>query len=75
MSEDCQTYQPTARGQLTMPEIPPPPPPEQYLVAQLRDAYAILSRLHASFEQRLPSNVQMALAYLHIEIVARSKPD
>lgn len=63
--------------QLAIPGIPPPPPPpppEQYLLAQIRDAYLILQRLSVSFESKLPNNVYMALAHLHIEIIARSTP-
>lgn len=61
--------------QLAMPNIPPPPPPpEQYLLAQIRDAYLILQRLNISFESKLPNNVYMALAHLHIEIIARTTP-
>ena len=59
-------------ARLAMPEIPPPP--EAYLLAQVREAYLILQRLNVSFESKLPNNVYMALAHLHIEIVARSTP-
>ena len=60
-------------AQLAMPEIPPPPPPpEAYLLAQVREAYLILQRLNVSFESKLPNNVYMALAHLHIEIIART---
>lgn len=72
MHELNRIYQPDDT-QLAMPEIPPPPPPpEQYLLAQVRDAHAILQRLSVSFGSKLPNNVYMAFAHLHIEIIART---
>lgn len=68
----------TAETQLAMPDIPPPPPPppppEAYLLAQTREAYLILQRLHVSFEKKLPNNIYMAMAHLHMEIIARTTP-
>lgn len=46
-----------------------PPPPEQYLHDRCREAYSILSQLNTSFGQKLPTNVYMAMAYLHIQVV------
>jgi len=63
--------QPTETAQLAMPEIPPPP--EAYLLAQLQESYRILQRLNVSFDKKLPDNVYMAIAHLHIEIVARTQ--
>ena len=51
---------------------PPPPPPEAYLVAQLKEAHTILSRLSVSFDCKLPQNVYLAMSYLHIEIATRT---
>ena len=58
--------------QLAFTEIPPPPPPEAYLVAQLKEAHTILSRLSVSFDRKLPQNVYLAMSYLHIEIATRT---
>lgn len=57
--------------QLAIPGIPPPAPPEAYLVAQLKEAHTILSRLSVSFDRQLPSSVYLAMSYLHVEIAAR----
>lgn len=50
---------------------PPTQTPEEYLVAQLREAHTVLSRLSGTFDGKLPSNVYLAMSYLHIEIVTR----
>ena len=60
----------TTEQQLAMPEIPPPP--DGYMIAQVKEAYLILSRLNASRDRKLPSNIYLAMAYLHVELAARS---
>lgn len=62
-----------ALQQIVITEIPPPPPPppEKHLLAELQRAYDILQALHFGFENKMPNNAYMAMAYLHVEIVAR----